>query len=98
MSLTPRPDASGLKKAVWDKAEAKPEAVIADKGYDSQDNCRLVWEGYGAAPIIPIRERAGMQLPDPDVSGQRQGDAYLHRGVGDGVLGQGWQLPEVPPR
>ncbi len=52
-----------LKKAVAD-SKAKPEAVIADKGYDSCDNCRLVWEEYGAAPIIPIREREGMQLPD----------------------------------
>ncbi|MEK7778264.1 MAG: transposase [Chloroflexota bacterium] len=53
-----------LKKAVGDKAGAKLEALIGDKGYDSQDNCRLVYEGYGALPIIPIRERADMQLPD----------------------------------
>ncbi len=53
-----------LEKAVKDKAATKLEAVMADKGYDSQDNCRLVWEEYGAAPIIPIRERAGMQLSD----------------------------------
>lgn len=53
-----------LEKAVCDKPEARPEAVIADKGYDSQDNCRMVVKEYGAAPIIPIREREGMQMPD----------------------------------
>ncbi len=53
-----------LEKAVADKPEAQIEAVIADKGYDSQDNCRLVFEEYNAAPIIPIREREDMQQPD----------------------------------
>jgi len=53
-----------LGKAVPEEAETRPEAIIMDKGYDSQDNCRLVYEEYGAAPIIPIREREGMQLPD----------------------------------
>ena len=53
-----------LEKAVADKSEAQIEAVIADKGYDSQDNCRLVFEEYNAAPIIPIRERGDMQQPD----------------------------------
>lgn len=53
-----------LEKAVPDKDKAKPQAVIADKGYDSQDNCRLVFAEYKAAPIIPIRERDGMQQPD----------------------------------
>jgi len=53
-----------LEKAVPDETTAKPEAVIADKGYDSQDNCGLVFREYGAAPIIPIREREDAQLPD----------------------------------
>jgi IS5 family transposase len=53
-----------LEKAVPDIPGIKPEAVIADKAYDSQENYRLVIEEYGAAPIIPIREREGMQMPD----------------------------------
>ena len=53
-----------LEKAVPDKSKANPEAVIGDKGYDSQDNCRMVFGEYGAAPIIPIREREDAQLPD----------------------------------
>lgn len=53
-----------LKKAVPGDAKVKPEAVIMDKGYDSQDNCWLVFTEYGAAPIIPIREREDAQLPD----------------------------------
>ena len=38
--------------------------LMADKGYDSQDNYRLVLGEYKAAPIIPIRERKDAQLPD----------------------------------
>lgn len=53
-----------LEKAGAKKAEQKPEAVIGDKGYDSQENHRQVFKECGAAPIIPIRERAGAQLPD----------------------------------
>jgi transposase len=53
-----------LEKAVPDKAKAKPEAVIADKGYDSRDNCGLVFREYSAAPIIPIREWDRVQQPD----------------------------------
>ena len=53
-----------LEKAVPDKPQTKLEAVIADKGYDSRENCRLVFAQYGAAPIIPIRERNDMQQPD----------------------------------
>ncbi len=53
-----------LEKAAPDKAKAKLQAVIADKGYDSQENCALAFGTYGAAPIIPIREREGEQLPD----------------------------------
>lgn len=53
-----------LAKAVPEKSKARLEAVITDKGYDSQDNCRLVFGEYKAAPIIPIREREGAQQPD----------------------------------
>lgn len=55
-----------LKKAVPDEphSNGKLEAVILDKGYDGQDNYRLVFGEYKAAPIIPIRERADAQLPD----------------------------------
>jgi IS5 family transposase len=53
-----------LKKAEVDKPEKKPEAVIGDKGYDSKENCRTVVEDYHAAPIIPIIEKPGMQMPD----------------------------------
>ncbi len=67
--ITPanEPDTRQMK-VLMDKAASgcpvKPVAVIADKGYDSQDNYRLVLGEYGAAPIIPIRERKGEQLPD----------------------------------
>ncbi len=53
-----------LEKAGVDRPQAKPQAVIADKGYDSQSNYQLIFGGYQAVPIIPIREREGMQLPD----------------------------------
>lgn len=67
-SLTPANEADTsqvkvlLEKAVPERA--KPQAVIMDKGYDSEDNCRLVYQEYQAAPIIPIRERPDAQLPD----------------------------------
>lgn len=38
--------------------------MIADKGYDSRQNNQLVYEKYRAAPIIPIVEKKGIQLPD----------------------------------
>jgi IS5 family transposase len=53
-----------LEKAVPKQPAKRPEAVVADKGYDSVENCRLVFTEYGAAPIIPIREREDMQQPD----------------------------------
>ena len=53
-----------MEKAVPDKSTPKPDVVIMDKGYDSQDNYRLVLGEYKAAPIIPIRERKDAQLPD----------------------------------
>jgi IS5 family transposase len=53
-----------LKKAGADKEETKPQAVIADKGYDSQDNYQFIYRQCKSSPIIPIREREGEQLPD----------------------------------
>jgi len=53
-----------LLKAGADKEKTKPEAVITDKGYDSQDNNQFVYKECKAAPIIPIRERKDAQLPD----------------------------------
>jgi transposase len=53
-----------LKKAGADKEKTRPEAVISDKGYDSQDNNTFVYNECKAAPIIPIREWKDMQLPD----------------------------------
>ena len=53
-----------LKKAGADQAESRPEAVIADKGYDSKGNNEFVFGECQAAPIIPIREVEGMQMPD----------------------------------
>jgi hypothetical protein len=53
-----------LQKAGLDKKKTNLEAVIADKGYDSQDNNLFVYKDCKAAPIIPIRERKDMQLPD----------------------------------
>ncbi len=53
-----------LEKARIDRPEAKPEAIIGDKGYDSGQNNKLIYGGYSASPIIPIKERKGAQLPD----------------------------------
>jgi IS5 family transposase len=51
-----------MEKAKLKRPEAKPEAVILDKGYDSQNNNDVVYKEYKAVPIIPIREREGAQL------------------------------------
>jgi IS5 family transposase len=53
-----------LEKAYLKRWETRPEAVIADKGYDSRKNNQLIYKEYHAAPIIPIKEREGAQLPD----------------------------------
>ena len=53
-----------LDRAKLDEKAAWPEAVIADKGYDSRSNCQLIFERYGAAPIIPVIERKGVEQPD----------------------------------
>ena len=51
-----------MEKAKLKRPEAKPEALILDKGYDSQNNNDVVYKEYKAVPIIPIREREGAQL------------------------------------
>jgi transposase len=53
-----------LQKAALDKQEKKPRAIIADKGYDSKENCRMIVKDYHAAPIIPIIEKPNTQMPD----------------------------------
>jgi IS5 family transposase len=53
-----------LGKAKLKRPEAKPEAVITDKGFDSKNNNDIVYKEYKAAPIIPIREREGAQQTD----------------------------------
>ncbi len=53
-----------LKKAGADQDETRSQAVIADKGYDSRDNNKFIFVECQAAPIIPIREVEGMQMPD----------------------------------
>jgi len=53
-----------LKKAGADQPETRVQAVIADKGYDSLSNNKFIFTGCKAAPIIPIREVQGMQMPD----------------------------------
>lgn len=53
-----------IEKAGLNKKKTNLEAVITDKGYDSQENNTLVYKDCKAAPIIPIRERKDMQLPD----------------------------------
>jgi transposase len=53
-----------LKKAGADQEKTRPQAVISDKGYDSQDNHWFIYKDCKAAAIIPIRERKEMQLPD----------------------------------
>ena len=53
-----------LKKAAIDKPEHKPDAIIADKGYDSKDNCLMIFKDCHAAPIIPLIEKPGMEMPD----------------------------------
>ncbi len=45
-----------LQKIGADQEKTRPEVVIADKGYDSQENNTFVYKGCKAAPIIPIRE------------------------------------------
>jgi len=53
-----------LKKAELDKPGRKPQAVIADKGYDSKDNCVAIFKECDAAPIIPLVEKPGWETPD----------------------------------
>jgi transposase/IS5 family transposase len=53
-----------LKKAELDKPGYHPEAVIADKGYDSKDNYLAIFKDCHAAPIIPLVQKAGWESPD----------------------------------
>lgn len=53
-----------LKKATLDKPGRQPEAVIADKGYDSKDNCLAIFKDCHAAPIIPLVEKVRWESPD----------------------------------
>lgn len=53
-----------LQKARVDQEKLRPEMVITDKGYDSQENNTFVYKDCKATPIIPIRERKDAQLPD----------------------------------
>jgi transposase len=53
-----------LSKAGAQDPESRPKAVIADKGYDSQNNNQFIFQECHSAPIIPIREVKGMQMPD----------------------------------
>jgi hypothetical protein len=51
-----------MEKARLKRSEAKPEVLILDKGYDSRKNNDIIYKEYKVAPIIPIREREGIQL------------------------------------
>jgi transposase/IS5 family transposase len=53
-----------IEKAGLNTKKTNLEFVITDKGYDSQENNTLVYKDCKAIPIIPIRERKDMQLPD----------------------------------
>ncbi len=53
-----------LKKAEVNKPERQPDVVIGDKGYDSKNNCQMIYEEYHAAPIIPLIEKPGWESPD----------------------------------
>jgi IS5 family transposase len=53
-----------LKKAEVNKPERKADVIIADKGYDSKDNCQLIYNEYHAIPVIPMIERPGWETPD----------------------------------
>ncbi|MBI4296149.1 MAG: transposase, partial [Chloroflexi bacterium] len=43
-----------LRKAALDKPGREPQAVMADKGYDSKNNCVVIFKKCHAAPIIPL--------------------------------------------
>lgn len=53
-----------LNRAGVSKPGHKPQAVIADKAYDSKDNCLAIFKGAHAAPIIPLIQRPGWESPD----------------------------------
>lgn len=53
-----------LERAGLSKEERKPEAIMADKGYDSKDNCLTIYKETHAAPIIPLVEKPDYEPPD----------------------------------
>jgi len=53
-----------LQKAGVDQEKTRPQVVITDKGYDSQENNTFVYRDCKATPIIPIREFKDAQLSD----------------------------------
>jgi IS5 family transposase len=53
-----------LRKAELSNPERKPEAIMADKGYDSNDNCLAIYQEAQAAPIIPMVDKPGWESPD----------------------------------
>jgi IS5 family transposase len=53
-----------LEKIGANREENRPEAVIADKGYDSRENNTFIFKNCKAAPIIPIREFKDAQIVD----------------------------------
>ena len=69
-SLTPANEADTnqmkplLKKVVAANPKRQPKVIIADKGYDSKENCRLIFKDFNAAPIIPLIEKPGWETPD----------------------------------
>jgi len=53
-----------LQKAELARPERRAQAVIADKGYDSRENCLAIFKDYHAAPIIPLIEKPDWVSPD----------------------------------
>ena len=53
-----------LKQAKKAHEWLDPGYVLADKGYDSMRNHKVIAEKYDAYPIIPIRKRKGGQLQE----------------------------------
>jgi len=53
-----------LERAELSKEERQPQVVIADKGYDSKDNCLAIFKDAHAFPIIPLIEKPGWESPD----------------------------------
>jgi len=69
-TLTPANEGDGtqvkslLERGGLSKPGNRPQAVMADKGYDSKDSCLAIFKEAHAAPIIPLIERPGWESPD----------------------------------